>query len=66
MENKSPISSAKSYVLIGAILYVVLPDLLIGPFDDAAVVVLSGIAELILTIVGACSRPTVVCDPEER
>lgn len=48
MNNKSKISSAQSAILIGTILYVVLPDLLIGPFDDAAVALIASIAELVL------------------
>ena len=60
MEKKSDLSKAQLAVLIGAIFYIVMPDLIIGPFDDAGIAFLAGIAELILAIVRACSGPEVV------
>ena len=46
--NKSSISKIQSIVLIGAALYVVMPDLFIGPIDDTVVALIAGLAELVL------------------
>lgn len=46
MKNKSTLSTIQSIILIGAALYVVLPDLFIGPIDDSVVALIAGIAEL--------------------
>lgn|GEM_PF-3834043 len=54
MNNKS-LATAQRFIIIAAIAYVIGPDLLIGPIDDAAVVALSGIAELVLGIIRAVS-----------
>lgn len=48
MNNKSSISSVQKLILIGAALYVVLPDLFIGPIDDTVIALFAGIAELVL------------------
>ncbi len=46
--NKTSISKIQSIVLIGAALYVVMPDLFFGPFDDTVIALIAGIAELVL------------------
>lgn len=50
MKNKSKIASIQTVVLVGAVLYVLLPDLFFGPVDDAAVALIAGVAELVLGI----------------
>ena len=46
--NKSKLSTIQSALVIGAIIYVVSPDLLFGPFDDAAVATIAAIAHFVL------------------
>ena len=41
-------SGIQKIILIGTALYVVLPDLLIGPIDDTVITLVAGIAELVL------------------
>ena len=48
MNNKSSIATIQSFVLIGAALYIVLPDLFFGPIDDSVVALIAGITELVL------------------
>lgn len=48
MNNRSKLSTAQAVVLIGAALYIVLPDLFIGPIDDTVIALIAGIAELVL------------------
>lgn len=48
MNNKSKISTIQSVILIGAVLYTVLPDLCFGPIDDSVVALIAGVAELVL------------------
>lgn len=48
MNNKSTLATVQRVILIGAALYIVLPDLFIGPIDDSLVALIAGIAELVL------------------
>lgn len=48
MNNKSSISKIQKIILISVALYVVLPDLFIGPVDDTVITLVAGIAELVL------------------
>lgn len=48
MNNKSALSTVQTVILIGAALYVVLPDFFIGPVDDTVIALITGIAELVL------------------
>lgn len=48
MNSKSTISKAQAVILVGAALYVIFPDLFIGPIDDTVVALVAGIAEMIL------------------
>lgn len=48
MDKIKNISTAQTIILIGAVVYVLFPDLLFGPIDDAAVVLIAGIAEVVL------------------
>lgn len=43
-------------IAIVVAIYVVMPDLFVGPIDDAAVAAIAGIAEAILSIVRAISN----------
>ena len=48
MNNKSALSTVQTVILIGAALYVVLPDFFIGPVDDTVIALITGIAEVVL------------------
>ena len=48
MNRKTTLSTIQSVVLVGTVLYVVFPDLFIGPIDDTVVALIAGIAELVL------------------
>ena len=43
-------------VLIAVVIYAVMPDLFVGPIDDAALVAIAGIAEVVLGIIRAVSK----------
>ena len=43
-------------VLIAVGIYVVMPDLFVGPIDDAAIAAIGGIAEVVLAIMRAMSN----------
>ena len=49
--NKRTISTIQSIIAIGAIAYVICPDLLFGPLDDAAVAAIATIADVVLGVV---------------
>ena len=49
MNKIKNITTAQTIILIGAIVYVLFPDLLIGPIDDTAVALIAGIAEVVLS-----------------
>ena len=49
MNKIQNITTAQTIILIGAIVYVLFPDLLIGPIDDTAVALIAGIAEVVLS-----------------
>ena len=42
-------------VLVAVAIYVVMPDLFVGPIDDAAIATIAGIAEAVLGIIRAVS-----------
>ena len=50
MENEAKLTRVQRIVLIASLLYIILPDLVIGPFDDILVAVLAGVTELGLGI----------------
>lgn len=43
-------------VLIAVGIYVVMPDLCVGPIDDAAIAAIAGVAEAVLGIIRAVSK----------
>ena len=45
-------------IAIVAAIYVVMPDLFVGPIDDAALAAIAGIAEVVLCIMRAVSPPS--------
>lgn len=51
MNNKSSLATVQTAILIGTALYVLLPDILIGPVDDTVIALFAGVAELVLGIV---------------
>lgn len=51
MNSKSTLATVQTAILIGTALYVLLPDVLIGPVDDTVIALFSGLAELVLGIV---------------
>ena len=53
MNNKSKLATVQTAILIGTALYVVLPDILIGPIDDTVIALFAGIAELVIGFVRA-------------
>ena len=48
MNSKTSISTIQKVIIIGAALYVVLPDIFIGPIDDTVMALIAGIAEVVL------------------
>lgn len=50
MNSRSTLSTVQAVILIGAALYIVFPDLFIGPIDDTVIAFIAGIAELVLGI----------------
>ena len=46
--NKKTLSTAQTVILVGTVLYIVFPDLFIGPIDDTVIALIGGIAELVL------------------
>lgn len=46
--NKKTLSTAQTVILVGTALYIVCPDLFIGPIDDTVIALVAGIAELVL------------------
>lgn len=44
-------------IAIVVAIYVVMPDLFVGPIDDAALAAMAGIAEAVLCIIRAVSSP---------
>ena len=54
--NPKVIKIIQIVLAVVAMLYLVMPDLVIGPFDDAAAIGLIGAAELVLGIIQARSR----------
>lgn len=45
-------------IAIVAAIYVVMPDLFVGPIDDAALAAIAGIAEVVICIMRAVSPPS--------
>lgn len=50
MERK-PLTVLQVIIAVVALLYVVSPDLLLGPFDDAAVLTIGAIADVVIGII---------------
>ncbi len=46
--NKKTLSTTQTVILVGTVLYIVFPDLFIGPIDDTVIALIAGIAELVL------------------
>ena len=63
--NKTSISTVQKVILIGTALYVVLPDLFIGPIDDTVIALVAGIAELVLGFAKSRAREQVPGEWEE-
>lgn len=57
MKNKD-IGKIQLIIVIAAAIYVVMPDLFVGPIDDAALAAIAGIAEAVLGIMRAISAPS--------
>ena len=65
MNSKSTLSTVQRIILIGAALYIVLPDLFIGPIDDSVIALIAGIAELVLGFAKSRVREPVPGEWEE-
>ena len=50
MERK-PLTVLQVVIAVLALLYVVAPDLLLGPFDDAAVLTIGAVADVVIGII---------------
>ena len=46
MKIESKFPTLQTVILVGAALYILLPDFFIGPVDDAVVALIAGIAEV--------------------
>lgn len=54
--KQSDLGKIQIIIAIVVAIYVVMPDLFVGPIDDAAVAAIAGIAEAVLCIVRAVSN----------
>ncbi|MCR4703669.1 MAG: hypothetical protein K5665_08410 [Saccharofermentans sp.] len=63
---KNNIGKVQMIIAIVAVLYVVMPDLFIGPIDDATLAAIAVISEIVLGIIKAVSNPEENCFPEDE
>ena len=49
--NKTSISHIQKVIAVVAVIYILMPDLLIGPLDDTAVAGIATITEIVLGII---------------
>ena len=54
--KKNTLTKIQIIIAVVVAIYVVMPDLFVGPIDDAAVAAIAGIAETVLCIVRAVSN----------
>lgn len=54
--KQSDLGKIQIIIAIVVAIYVVMPDLFVGPIDDAAIAAIAGIAETVLCIVRAVSN----------
>ena len=54
--NKNNLKKVQIIIAIVAIAYVVMPDLFIGPIDDAGIAVIAAIAEVVLGVMRSMSK----------
>ena len=55
MKEKN-LGTVQIVIVVCTIVYIIAPDLIVGPVDDAAVAVLAGIIEAVLGVVQAISK----------
>ena len=66
MNSKSTLATVQTAILIGTALYVLLPDVLIGPVDDTVIALIAGITELILGFVKSRINESSTIEWEEK
>lgn len=54
--KQNTLTKVQIIIAIAVAIYVVMPDLFVGPIDDAALAAIAGIAETVLCIVRAVSN----------
>ena len=54
--KQNNIGKIQIIIAVVVAIYVVMPDLIVGPIDDAAIAAMAGIAETVLCIVRAVSN----------
>ncbi len=60
--DKETLSTIQRIIIVAAIIYLVAPDLIIGPFDDVIVAIVATITDVILGITK--ERLTIVPNPD--
>lgn len=60
--NKETMSNIQRIIIVAAIIYLVSPDLIIGPLDDVIVAIIATITDVILGITK--ERLTIVPNPD--
>ena len=60
--DKETMSTIQRIIIVAAIIYLVAPDLIIGPFDDVIVAIVATITDVILGITK--ERLTIVPNPD--
>ncbi len=60
--NKETMSNIQRIIIVAAIIYLVAPDLIIGPLDDVIVAIIATITDVILGITK--ERLTIVPNPD--
>jgi len=56
--KRNTLASIQIIIAIVVAIYVIMPDLFVGPIDDAALAAIAGIAEVVLCIMRAVSPPS--------
>ena len=54
----SDLGKVQIIIAVVVAIYVAMPDLFVGPIDDAAIAAIAGIAEAVLCIIRAVSPPS--------